>query len=328
MLLPIRIVYPYQRTGYVTYALLALNVLVFLLTRSDLDGWVADLGLQAGNFAFHQLITSAFMHADFWHLLGNSIYLIIFGRYVEERLGHARFAAVYLSFALVGSAAILLFEDRIAIGASGAISGLLGFVVVAAPWLTIRALLLWVLPGGFRPFDIAALWLIGLWVVMDVVGMLNADPSSSVAYSAHLGGALGGAALAVWLGSSRMKGTNWWLDPAKAEQSELLETRLGRARSVRRAGPGITTAYSHSSAKAVVVMESMMEAKSPVAIVKLLMRHAGMAPEMAKKHVDALQAGEVQRIGLGAMENVPRFIEAGRELGLVARPDAPARVGG
>ncbi len=143
------------------------------------------------------LLTSMFLHGGLWHLLGNMLYLWIFGNNVEDAMGHARFVAFYL---LCGVAAALgqgILDPGSTIpmiGASGAISGVLGAYLLLYP----HARVLVLIPLGFlsQLVRVPAVLVLGLWFLIQIVSSLAADPSrGGVAWFAHIGGFLAGMAL-------------------------------------------------------------------------------------------------------------------------------------
>ena len=162
----------------VTYTLIALNIAVFavdFVTGGSLYGWLA----YRGDFTASQpwrMLTSAFMHASVLHLLFNMFSLFIFGPVIEHAVGRARFAALYLLAAFGGSLAVLLLApNQAVVGASGAIFGLLGAFFIIQRRL-----------GGNNT---QLLILIGLNVAFGFI-------VPNVAWQAHLGGLVVGAAVA------------------------------------------------------------------------------------------------------------------------------------
>src|SRR5215216_1877848 len=136
-------------TPIVTYALIAANVLFFLVELSSGDNFIQRwafvpsrfLANPAGDFA--TIFTSMFMHAGWMHLLGNMLYLWIFGDNVEDRLGHALFFVFYLLCGLAATfaqLAISLGSDVANVGASGAIAGVLGAYLIMFPRGTVNVL--------------------------------------------------------------------------------------------------------------------------------------------------------------------------------------------
>jgi membrane associated rhomboid family serine protease len=142
--------------------------------------------------------TSMFMHGGWAHLLGNMLYLWIFGNNIEDRLGHLRFALFYVAAGAFAAAAQIVPEPGSTIpmiGASGAISGVLGAYLVLFP----RAQILVFIPFSFMVVHrLPASWVLGFWFAFQVLSGLLSDPSSGgVAWWAHVGGFLGGMLMAV-----------------------------------------------------------------------------------------------------------------------------------
>jgi membrane associated rhomboid family serine protease len=135
------------------------------------------------------LVTSMFLHGGWMHLLGNMLYLWIFGNNVEDRLGHGGFLAFYLLAGLAAAAAQILPdpESRIPmVGASGAISGVLGAYVVLHP----NARVLVLVPIGFMfLYYVRALWLLLIWLALQILSALGGPSTEGgVAWWAHIGG--------------------------------------------------------------------------------------------------------------------------------------------
>ena len=146
------------------------------------------------------LLTSMFMHGGLMHLGGNMLYLWIFGDNVEHRFGHAHFLAFYLVSGFAASfAQIALDPDSLipGLGASGAISGVLGAYLVLFPRNKVNAVFF------FRVVSVPAFWVLGLYIVFQFVdgwGALTAvDQGPGVAYGAHIGGFAAGVILALIL---------------------------------------------------------------------------------------------------------------------------------
>jgi membrane associated rhomboid family serine protease len=157
-------------------------------------------GLQKTPFSVYiTLLTSMFMHGSFAHILGNMFYLMIFGDNIENRLGHVRYLVFYLVTGLLASLAhvattYLLGMDPLipSLGASGAISGVLGAYLVLFPNRRVRVLMF-----SFYVQEVPAIVAIGIWFLFQVVsgiGMLGGE-SGGVAYGAHIGGFVAGMLL-------------------------------------------------------------------------------------------------------------------------------------
>ena len=177
--------------GIVTIALIVINVLVFLF-QLTLGG-----GLEAffQNYAvipaeilqgdqLHTLLTSMFLHGGWLHLIGNMLFLWVFGDNVEAALGHVPYLVFYLLGGLAASAAHILVNS----GASGAVAAILGTYVVMFPESRVRVLMM--RAGVTRT---SALVFIGIWFVMQLfngIGSLGPETAQTggVAFFAHIGG--------------------------------------------------------------------------------------------------------------------------------------------
>jgi len=146
------------------------------------------------------LLTSMFLHGGWRHLIGNMLYLWIFGNNVEDRLGHAGFLAFYLASGLAAAAAQILPDpaaETPMVGASGAISGVLGAYLVFFP----RARVLVLIPVGFMfVYTLPAGWLLGFWFLFQILSALGTPASAGgVAWWAHIGGFAFGVLVAFFL---------------------------------------------------------------------------------------------------------------------------------
>lgn len=186
----------------VTYALIALNVIIFLL---ELEG--GDYFIYAWSFVpvrflsspvegFITLFTSMFLHAGWLHLGGNMLYLLIFGDNVEDRFGHFKFFIFYVLCGLAAGLAqyaISMFSENPTLGASGAIAGVLAAYLILFPGRRVRVLLAaWII-------NLPALLVIGAWIVIQLVSgigsLSDVTNSGGVAYMAHIGGFAAGLVL-------------------------------------------------------------------------------------------------------------------------------------
>jgi membrane associated rhomboid family serine protease len=145
------------------------------------------------------LLTAMFMHGGWMHILGNMLYLWIFGDQIESLLGHGRFLVFYLLCGFAASAAQILYSpDSVvpSLGASGAIAGVLGAYLVKFPRNQVRVLL-------YRGITtMPAVIVLGLWIVLQVVSQVGtpAGEATGVAYMAHIGGFIAGLILIFLLG--------------------------------------------------------------------------------------------------------------------------------
>ena len=200
--------------AFVTYALIALNVLAFFLELGQgsdraLQAFITSWGVVPHEYAVRQdipplipapfwstLFTSMFLHGGWMHLGGNMLYLWIFGDHLERTMGPVRFLIFYLLCGVAASAAHLLFNLQSpipSVGASGAISGVLGGYLLLFPRNRVRVLT----RGGI--VAVPAMLMLGLWIVIQLVSgvgsMARTPETSGVAYLAHIGGFVAGLAL-------------------------------------------------------------------------------------------------------------------------------------
>jgi len=187
----------------VTWILVILNVAVFLLELMGGDVFIMMWSFiparfmqdPAGNMI--TIFTSMFMHAGWFHLIGNMLYLIIFGDNVEDRFGHVKFLLFYVLCGFIAMLAQLIAAPYVTIpnlGASGAIAGVLGAYLVLFPRRRVRVLL------GWWIVHLPALIVIGGWILIQVLSSLgslagSASAAGGVAYMAHIGGFLSGLVL-------------------------------------------------------------------------------------------------------------------------------------
>jgi|SRR6185503_11173774 len=195
----------------VTYALIALNVLVFVLELNGGDPFIERWSVvprrltQNPGGDFITIFTSMFMHGGWLHLAGNMLYLWIFGDNVEDRFGHAKFTVFYLLCgiaATVAQVAISAGSSVPNLGASGAIAGVLGAYLILFPRGNVRVLM------GRGVVPMPALMVIGLWIVLQFINGIGSITQSAetggVAYMAHIGGFVAGLALTFLFGGRRI----------------------------------------------------------------------------------------------------------------------------
>lgn len=191
---------------YVNYAFIIVNVVVFIF---ELTGNYEEMIFTYGSIpalilegeGLFTLITSMFLHGDIMHIFGNMLYLFIFGDNIEDRYGHLYYVIIYLIFGVAAGLAHVLYSGFIVggdavfiptIGASGAISGVLGSYIVFYP----RARIVSIVPSyfGIRLARIPAILFLGFWFILQ---LLYSGSLSSVAYWAHIGGFIAGLAFAL-----------------------------------------------------------------------------------------------------------------------------------
>lgn len=246
---PIRDHNPSQRTPYVTYALIAANILIFfgyLPLFGDeraLMRFYADYAMipakvtQAG--AWSGIVTSMFLHGGLLHLAGNMLFLWIFGDNLEDRMGHLPYLAFYLACGIAAGIAHILggpLSTVPTVGASGAIAGVMGGYLLLFPRARVDVLLIFIV--FFRIVTIPAALMLVLWFAFQVLAGLGSDPEmGGVAYWAHAGGFIAGVVLALPV-FSRLGGPRFWaahggLPPNPQARYRLRRTPIPRVRRRR-----------------------------------------------------------------------------------------------
>jgi membrane associated rhomboid family serine protease len=191
---------------YVTWGLVALNVAVFIaevaspgatqqkivhafgFTPAILAGDLPNIGPLP---AWLTPLTDMFIHLGWDHLLGNMLFLAIFGDNVEDALGHLRYLAFYVACSFASDLAYFassMHSTEPAVGASGAISGVVAAYVMIRPCAKVEVLI------GIIPVALSAYWVIGLFALTQVWSVI-AHTQDGVAYWAHIGGLIAGACL-------------------------------------------------------------------------------------------------------------------------------------
>jgi membrane associated rhomboid family serine protease len=200
---------PVRRFALVTYALIAANFAVWLWELGAKNGRVEHYafypcavsgpchGAATGHLPWEEgALTSMFMHASWLHILGNMLFLWIFGNNVEDVMGRVRFLVFYLAsgyVAMLTQAAVTLHYAGTQaasipnVGASGAIAGVLGAYFVLLPHARVVTLLF-----GFLPVPISAVLFLGFWFVFQLwqggFSLTHPDTGGGVAFAAHVGG--------------------------------------------------------------------------------------------------------------------------------------------
>jgi membrane associated rhomboid family serine protease len=201
-----------RSTPVVTYVLIAINVVVFLLELQAGNDFIQKWAFIPARFSEEPaedvatLFSAMFMHGGWMHLGGNMLYLWIFGDNVEDRFGSVRFLLFYLAAGLAASFAQYAVNPASPIpnvGASGAIAGVLGAYLLMFPKARVNVLL------GRQVVAMPAFIVLGFWIVLQLVSGVGsiADTAQTeqggVAYMAHVGGFVAGLVLGVFLGGLR-----------------------------------------------------------------------------------------------------------------------------
>jgi len=201
LLIPYKMETTFTRIPFANAAIIVGTSIIFFLpitgiiSFGDLEPFVLK------DWDLSQLIGSAFLHGGFFHLLGNMLFLWIFGNAICGAVGNAVYPFLYLFLAILSGASHLMIDGTPAIGASGAINGIVGMTLVFFPknrihtfyWFFIPVL--WIVKTG--KFETKTSWMILYWLIFDIFGaMIGGD---GVAHWAHIGGFIGGATVGLIL---------------------------------------------------------------------------------------------------------------------------------
>lgn len=244
---PIRDHNPSERIPYVTYALLALNIVIWaygavvITTDSQISQLYFNYAMiprviSSGEH-YATLVTSTFLHAGFMHLAGNMLFLWIFGDNVEDKMGHIPFLVFYLVCGVGANLAQLstdVWSPVPTVGASGAIAGVMGGYLLLFPKAKIDILIILIII--FRILPIPAWIMLGLWFGLQAfqsIGSLGST-GGGVAYWAHSGGFVIGLVLMIplWL---RLGGPQFWQrtdghPDHPAARYKMIESRVPKVR--------------------------------------------------------------------------------------------------
>jgi membrane associated rhomboid family serine protease len=197
----------------VTIAIIALEVAVYLATgafatEASLAATAALWGVVPGELTGvmppvlgydpvpepFTLVSYQFLHGGWWHLISNMLFLWVFADNIEDAYGHVAFALLYLFCGVIAALAHVLvmpFSGAPLVGASGAVSGVLGAYLVLFPKARV-----WVLLAARIPLRIGAMWVLGGWFALQLFSWwMTRDSESGIAWGAHIGGFIAGAAI-------------------------------------------------------------------------------------------------------------------------------------
>jgi membrane associated rhomboid family serine protease len=206
---PIRDHNPSLRRPYVTYALIALNVVIFIgywglftdevRLAAFFDTWALTPADFTGGSERHTILTSMFLHGGIMHLLGNMLFLFIFGDNLEDAFGHVGFLLFYLACGVLAALAQVLPDPGSTVpmvGASGAIAGVMGGYLLLFPRARVDVIVILIIL--IRVFTVPAWVMLGFWFALQSFNSYSTFgvDGGGVAHLAHVGGFVAGVALA------------------------------------------------------------------------------------------------------------------------------------
>lgn len=206
MFIPYRVDVPFDRRPVMNWIILLAIVVVFALQILEIANAItqnpdAPVSPASGamepymlhGWSLRGLVGYMWLHGDLFHLLGNMLFLWLFGNAVCSKLGSGLYLPTYLALGLFAGLCHLIFSDSPVLGASGAINGIVGMYLIFFPENDISCFF-WLLWYPVR-FSLSSYWMILLWFALDIIGLLRG--SGGVAYVAHVSGFLAGFALAI-----------------------------------------------------------------------------------------------------------------------------------
>ena len=265
MLLPLGTDRPLRRPTLATHFLLSVNLCLYAVTeglsRVNSEQGAALVGalrLDPQALTWWGFFTYAFVHAGFWHVAGNMLFLWVFAPNVEDRLGRLGFPLFYLLAGAAAGATHVLFDPHPVVGASGAVAGVTGAYLVLFPHTVIRCLFFFTVGVVAVP----AWWFIGGAIAFNIL-MQGSGRTGNVAVMAHLGGYAFGAAVAMGLLATRLLSREpydlFTITRQAARRRQFREIRYQQARAAsegrsadapgRHADPAMTDAAMNARAE-------------------------------------------------------------------------------
>lgn len=193
MFIPYSVDVPMQRWPFMNWAVIVVTVVMSVVTLMSPDEFEQWMLIGPGEyFSFAGLFGSLVTHLDPVHLIGNMVFLFVFGNAVNAKIGHLPFVLCYAGVGVVEGLAWALLADGPALGASGAIMGMVGMFVVFYPRNDVSVAYWFYFRGG--SFELPGLAVVGAYFAFDLWGMLAGG--GEVAYLAHIAGFVAGFAVA------------------------------------------------------------------------------------------------------------------------------------
>ncbi len=224
LLVPYHVDVPMRCWPWMNWALIGLTVVLYPLCVSS-DG-LSPLGkhLLLGGKSWDGWFGHLLVHGDILHLLGNMVFLWVFGNAVCAKVGNFAYPFIYFGLGLLAGLVAYVIDPRPAIGASGAINGIVGMFIV---WYLLNEISCWYgywlfTVGNVGSFTVSSFWMVLLWLAFDIWGAIRGG--ENIGYIAHLAGFASGLILAVLLLVMR------WVEMERGERS-LLQVVSGDGKS-------------------------------------------------------------------------------------------------
>jgi membrane associated rhomboid family serine protease len=171
---------------------------VFALQQSNLEGRTEPFVLT--DWSVREMFGYMWLHLGYGHIIGNLVFLWVFGNAVCSKVGNILYLPVYIAAGLMAAVVHLVFDGREVVGASGAIFGMVGAYFVLFPFNSVKCFAWFI--TYVRCFSIAGIWIILLWVVLNVLAVVT--KYTAAAYFAHIGGFVSGLIIAMILLTTKL----------------------------------------------------------------------------------------------------------------------------
>jgi membrane associated rhomboid family serine protease len=217
-MIPIRDDNPTRTFSFVTLAFIAANVTVFVhelrLPETRIEAFINEFGFVPAVLTYGQkpadfvgVFTSMFLHGGWSHIIGNMLFLWIFGNNIEDAVGHGKFIVFYLLSGVAAAGAQFAMDPQSTvpmIGASGAVSGVLGAYLLLYPRARVTVLIpIWIF---FKFVEVPAVMMLIIWFGLQLLSGLFTPPGhAGVAFWAHIGGFVAGLVLILFFKKQRIR---------------------------------------------------------------------------------------------------------------------------
>jgi membrane associated rhomboid family serine protease len=215
LLVPYHVDVPMRCRPWMNWVLIGVTVAFYPLCLSSRGFTPLGQSLMLGGESWVGWVGHVLVHSGILHLLGNMLFLWVFGNAVCAKVGNLAYPFIYFGLGLTAGLAAFLIDPRPAVGASGAINGVVGMFVV---WYLLNEVSCWYaywlfVSGDAGTFSVSSFWMILLWLAFDIWGAVWGG--GNIGYVAHLAGFAAGFALAVGLLALR------WVEMDRGERSLL-----------------------------------------------------------------------------------------------------------
>lgn len=197
MIIPYQVDVPLERWPISNYLIIVGNITVFVFQMIFPESYFEPFVSQGG-FNPKGSFGSMWLHGNLLHLVGNMLFLWVFGNAVCAKVGNFLYPVLYVLLGLIAESAHVAFDGRPAIGASGAINGVVGMYLVFYALNSISCLFVLLLFPYARAFSMDSFWVISFWFFYDILGTIFGS-AGGVSYVAHVGGFIGGFIFSIFL---------------------------------------------------------------------------------------------------------------------------------